>query len=188
MDRNIHGEMQKQRNKESRSGIGTKGSSRGFLADTSDSTGRISTTKRLIMHDYTVHLLSALSGEVFVTLLQNDPVCMACWEWKITTSHCRKCTSQKLKAKSFAALYYLYVYQSIGKCYHMHVCCWAEILSTGCWKNISTKRLVTDVEVKGSKEFRSNTNIWHWWLSSLPNVSAEVLETVVVTACERCSA
>lgn len=76
----IEMKMQKQRNKESRSGADSKGSTHGFPADTSRCTGRIPTAKRLIVHDYTRHLLSALSGEVFVTHLQNDPVCMASWE------------------------------------------------------------------------------------------------------------
>lgn len=72
------------RNKECRSGTDTKGSKDGFLADTSNCTGSV-TIKLLIMH-YTCHLLFTLSGELFVTHLQNDPVCMASWMWRMTTS------------------------------------------------------------------------------------------------------
>lgn len=57
-----------------------RGHRRKSPTDTADCTGRISGTKCQIMHDCTRHLLSALSGEVFVTHLQNDPLCMASWE------------------------------------------------------------------------------------------------------------
>lgn len=71
-------EIQKQRNKEFRSGTDAKGSKDGSLADTSNCIGG-RTTKLLIKHDYINHLLSTLSEEVFVTHLQNDQVCRASW-------------------------------------------------------------------------------------------------------------
>lgn len=95
-------EMKTRRNKECRSETDTKGSKDGFLADISNCTGSI-TTKLLIMHNYTRHLLSTLSGEVCVTHLQNDPVCMASWSWKITTSSLENIHFTKWKTKTFIA-------------------------------------------------------------------------------------
>lgn len=109
-DRNIQRERWKCRNKETKSldlEQTPKDHRHGFLADTSDCTGRISTTKLLIMHDYARHLLSALSGEVFVTHLQNDPVCLASWKWKITTCSLENVHITQWKTKIFAALYRL---------------------------------------------------------------------------------
>lgn len=150
--------MERCRNKESRSGTGTKGSSHGFLADTSDCTGRISTTKHLIMLElYTPAVICTVS----------ESVCYTSTKWlslygmlgmKEYNLRFRKCTSHKAENKYLCCTVLFNEHQRREMLSDVYLFMRSWNIEHWLPINISTIRLVlTDVKVKRIKELRHNT-------------------------------